>query len=713
MTDYDKDAREFRAELVTAFEAAGAAADSFSLRGARISRVMAEWSSAAGTLRSRFTELSDVLGSTFAAALEPAVQALNRFMAAVLRVARTFRSFVYSLFGKTADAAQTGADAWDDLGSSASGAGKRVSAAAKEVRRSLMGFDQIQRLDWVSSSSGSGSSGIGSLASALMDWSDFVPANAFGELLHSLIEDSRYEEAGQALASKLGELVDELDAALTDETFQAKIGTKLRSLTELVNGYLAGITFTQEDTLSVAGRIGDFFGDAVGLALESAHELLSGLDWDKLGTSIAQFVNGAVQSLREKDANIGTVASDWLNARLGALDGLFSTLDWSGAGAYVSENVNAWFENVDWTLVGATLRDGILGLKDFVTTALAGIDVDWHTVVMSLLDGLLSEDTKQWFNNHPFWSKLLFGDENPFTVTLGGVTDRIPETQKVLLGFSARLSSWKEALSGKVINFQANFTTWKDSLKNKFVTGFSAAVSAWSDKIAAGKKWISGFGANVSRWWDGLKSSSKWISGFGATVTRWWDSLKSSSKWISGFGATISKWWNSLTGKWLHFSAEGGVYKSGRWAPIQRYAAGGSPDSGQLFMAREAGPELVGTLGGHTAVMNNDQIVASVSAGVARAIAGIRFYSQDRYTPQLAVVGQSVSRSEQRLAAMEQQQTAAVGSAGQLLDALLQVVGLLRDLDTNVYMDGEKVTGDIISRINRTTQATGRCPILV
>lgn len=44
---------------------------------------------------------------------------------------------------------------------------------------------------------------------------------------------------------------------------------------------------------------------------------------------------------------------------------------------------------------------------------------------------------------------------------------------------------------------------------------------------------------------------------------------------------------------------------------------------GQMFVAREAGPELVGTVGGHTAVMNNDQIVASVAAGVARAVASV------------------------------------------------------------------------------------------
>lgn len=70
----------------------------------------------------------------------------------------------------------------------------------------------------------------------------------------------------------------------------------------------------------------------------------------------------------------------------------------------------------------------------------------------------------------------------------------------------------------------------------------------------------------------------------------------------------------------------GGVFRNGSWNPIQSYASGGSPFGGQIFRARENGnPELVGTLHGSTAVMNNDQIVASVSSGVAKAVAGIRF----------------------------------------------------------------------------------------
>lgn len=52
---------------------------------------------------------------------------------------------------------------------------------------------------------------------------------------------------------------------------------------------------------------------------------------------------------------------------------------------------------------------------------------------------------------------------------------------------------------------------------------------------------------------------------------------------------------------------------------LKAYASGGFPEMGQMFIAREAGAELVGNIGNRTAVMNNDQIVSSVSRGVADA----------------------------------------------------------------------------------------------
>ena len=60
----------------------------------------------------------------------------------------------------------------------------------------------------------------------------------------------------------------------------------------------------------------------------------------------------------------------------------------------------------------------------------------------------------------------------------------------------------------------------------------------------------------------------------------------------------------------------GGSHSSGN------FAQGGYPDEGQLFIAREngAGPELVGTIGGRTAVASNNDILEGIRAGVFEAV---------------------------------------------------------------------------------------------
>ena len=52
---------------------------------------------------------------------------------------------------------------------------------------------------------------------------------------------------------------------------------------------------------------------------------------------------------------------------------------------------------------------------------------------------------------------------------------------------------------------------------------------------------------------------------------------------------------------------------------IPTFADGGFVDQGQLFIARETGAEMVGSIGGRTAVANNDQIVEGIASGVRAA----------------------------------------------------------------------------------------------
>lgn len=122
--------------------------------------------------------------------------------------------------------------------------------------------------------------------------------------------------------------------------------------------------------------------------------------------------------------------------------------------------------------------------------------------------------------------------------------------------------------------------------------------------------------------WDDLKNNvvirlkAEFEDGLTSKLKDAWNTMAEA---INSAIDKINQWAGTKIGK-LQLLADGGVYANGKWQPIQKFAGGGLPNMGQLFVAREAGPELVGTMGGHTAVMNNDQIVASVSDGVYKAV---------------------------------------------------------------------------------------------
>ena len=106
---------------------------------------------------------------------------------------------------------------------------------------------------------------------------------------------------------------------------------------------------------------------------------------------------------------------------------------------------------------------------------------------------------------------------------------------------------------------------------------------------------------------------------------------------------------------------------------IPMFADGGFPSMGQMFIAREAGPELVGTIGSRTAVANNDQIVAGISQGVRGA-------NEDMFN---------------------------------MVSAIYSVVSrlptVIRENGGDVYMDGEKVGRRTTLVQDRQNRMYGKC----
>lgn len=89
---------------------------------------------------------------------------------------------------------------------------------------------------------------------------------------------------------------------------------------------------------------------------------------------------------------------------------------------------------------------------------------------------------------------------------------------------------------------------------------------------------------------------------------------KAGANWLAGFKSNL----NTAIGKVIATLQKKTL--SGGTISVKPYATGGLVPNGQMFLAREAGPELVGRVGNRTAVMNNDQIVEAVANGVGNVL---------------------------------------------------------------------------------------------
>lgn len=218
----------------------------------------------------------------------------------------------------------------------------------------------------------------------------------------------------------------------------------------------------------------------------------------------------------------------------------------------------------------------------------------------------VKDEAKEWWKNtKDYWGKKV-----------GSVKDFTTNVKNNASTWWKNTQSWWKSKVGKV----KEFTT---DVKNQSGTWWKNVKLYWNDKVGEVKKFTTDVKKDGNKWWKNVKS--EWSN---ATAG------KTLNVAIGFAQNALNSAWNSVTsffsGKSVNVGtkatkkANGGIYSGGVWHDIAHYAVGTKDaPTGQIFLAREAGPELVGTIGNHTSVMNNDQIVASVSDGVARAVRAV------------------------------------------------------------------------------------------
>lgn len=226
-------------------------------------------------------------------------------------------------------------------------------------------------------------------------------------------------------------------------------------------------------------------------------------------------------------------------------------------------------------------------------------------------------------------------------------------------------------LTGKTINNNANTLltlrdSWKD-ISNKTATLTGKTTNSNASVLAT----IQTAWKNISNKTATLTGKSiNSNSGTLSTLKSYWGSITSKTSTLtaktnnynSGTLSTVKSAWGTIVTKTVTLTAKiaasatgiikallglqtGGIYKNGHWQSIEGYASGGNPKKARLFYANENGiPELVGRIGSNTAVMNNGQIVASVAAGVYRAVVAA-FGQLSNYFASMSIAMSNVPKS--------------------------------------------------------------------
>lgn len=665
-------------------------------------------------LMSSLTQLKNSLATAFTPILTVITPILNALIQKIITVVNAFGQLTASLAGQGTfvKAKKVNQDYAASLDKS--------SKKAKNLQRTLMGFDEINKLDDKNSSSTNKSG----LSPNDMFETVEIP-NKYKDLAKMLKDawaQGDFTKIGQMVGKKINEALENIPWDRIKKTcnkIAKSIATFLNGFIETVDWGLAGNTISQglNTAFGFANTFAknfhwDSLGKAVGDGINGAME---GLDWDLIQETVRNVVGGIVTSINAfikttKWNLVGKTIGNGLNTALEAVYTAVTNFKWKKAGKALADAINGLFDTFDWAKAGKTLSNGIKGILDFAITtienvkwdkAVKGIEkffenIDWTGIanrvfeligaafggLAALLGGLIGDAVKgaqkyfkkkieecggnipkgilkgikdgikniaKWIKDNifkPFIDgfKKAFGIHSPSTVMaeqgthiisglLKGLKDKIKDVlswiAKLPGEFKEKLGNAKEWLVDKGKDAIAGIKNgWNAVKKSNLLDHVAKIKNEIYQKIgdvkgkvtSRGKEVITGLKNGLDNNW---KTMNNTLSNLPSKISKAIPNLYKTGKnaiqnFADGFASVriklphISTTWNSHNVGGLSFSTPS--------FSLNWYAKGGFPDVGEMFVARENGPEMVGRIGNKNAVANNNQIVDAIRTGVFEAM---------------------------------------------------------------------------------------------
>ena len=547
----------------------------------------------------------------------------------------------------------------------------KAAGAAAKYKNTILGFDEINRLNDESGGGGGGidTSGmfelgelpewasklkedIDNIKNAFNDWWSDPSGEKFWKLLASisqLLTDISRKVVGLSFDNviiPLGTFLDKLGQTFGMEFNFEKNFTSLRD--DLYDLYDAIDKFMNEPSWEnfngILRELFDILDDIVHLLGDPIFEVLI-----KIGEGI-----DAIGAAFGKDWKVAETLRKWKQA----FDD-FDLVTWWNT------KVKPWIDNFD-------LRRDLLDLFNLPEDW--SIESAWESIVQFFKD--LPTNIWNWIKDIPSNIKERFNaatsaiktwKDNLKTWAEETVPKLVSDMGDFFENLPERVGYWVGVAKGTVMRWKIELLAWAAENLPKaaaeigdYFEDMWTTLSGWFDKAL---ETIKGWRDDVKEWANTeLPKLAQDIADFFADLPSrlWeigknmilslWNGLNSQIDWLGqqikgvfGAGGSISK---ALSGFNAGFTV--GITGNGG-AKIEAEASGGFPDTGELFIAREAGPELVGTINGHTAVANNSQIVegiASANEGVISAVysmGNLLLKAVESIDPDVTLDGQSLA----------------------------------------------------------------------
>lgn len=646
------------------------------------------WANQTRILTLRFQQLKASLGKGFIALFTPILRGFNSLLAGLQKVADGFAGFVQMLTGAdisssmgsiSADIAGIG----DDAGGAAdnvSGIGDAAKKTAKDIEKSLAGFDQINKLTADDSSSlGSGTdstSGIGSV--------DLVPdVSGSTANVSSAISDmaDKVKKALEPLkAISFDNLVSSLDnlkravQPLTEKLFSGLEWAYYNVLVPLASWYIEDLIPTYINTLADAFELLNTVLDVFNPVFESA--------WDNFFKPIAEWTGGIVVDVINSIGDAFLLVAGYLKEHE------TDVKDWTDL------YITPFFK---------TITDFIMELYDLIKNVI-GFVIDLlgpsFDEIVAIISGAISAITKIVTGVLDILKGVIEFLNGIFT---GDIDKCMQGIKDIIKGCLEAIWGIIKVIVSLIVNLVKGTVDIVINLLKDIFTAIGNILS--SIKSVFDKVLMAIFNAVISVI-DGIKDALWNIVDFvGDTFSSAWSNV-----------------WNGIINAFDNIF--GGIVDIAK-GPINMVIGliNGMLDgleSGINWIVRRVNtlsfdvPDWVPVIGGDHFGFDLPEV----------GFGSIPYLAEGGYvkpnTPQLAMIGDNkhqgeVVAPEDKLIDMAQKAAAMASSAELLAEAisiLKQILKILETLDLDIQLDGKSLKKYVVDKINEHTKQTGKCEIL-